>query len=656
MRGLGIPRKRGGRRFSQLTGIRRGRKDFQNKPLSSSPSQPFCCLLTAGATSVAAEGNISLPTSARKARWLLLQSTPWRRNPVSPSITVAMSKKPFSCLAENGQCSKTEVENGHPNVSPPSLGTTTAEEMVQQMKELITENNELKAMRQRNQAMKDRFEELSTWREKLKEDREFYETKFKTARQCLATKCVENEALKKQLQTLEEREVELTNACTVSKKEMMQEVELLKTQVMKLQAEKADLVAIISELQLKLNSTIAEDSFVEIRMHEGEINGSVKEIQDLNGKRVDDTATYMRSRSVDEANKKKETEELTVSQLLHSLRSETQKREALEKELQEQKDRLLSENKTEEKGTQTEHEEEEEKERGENVCDEVETLNLQVSALFRELQETHAKLKEAEMIQKKLQEKCQILERQHGASAGDMDEKQQLLYTIKKLELQVESMQSEIKLEQAKTNDEKQKFNTLQDAYNKLVSELTNAMQTVEELKEKEAEVVDKATAEELAHRLDLAEKALAAKQFQIDEMKQTIAKQEEELETMAILRAQMEVYCSDFHAEREAREKIHEEKEQLATQLAYLLAEKQDREDLGRNTLAEMQTRHRTRLPSDQDKSHFSQGVKFLSVGTEDWDWQQQQRNIPVHSCPKCGMIVPDMDTLQIHVMDCII
>lgn len=48
---------------------------------------------------------------------------------------------------------------------------------------------------------------------------------------------------------------------------MAQEVEQLKTQVTKLHAEKADLVAIISELQLKLNSTTGEDSFVEIRMH-----------------------------------------------------------------------------------------------------------------------------------------------------------------------------------------------------------------------------------------------------------------------------------------------------------------------------------------------------------------------------------------------------
>uniref|UniRef100_A0A8D0C0P7 Optineurin n=1 Tax=Salvator merianae TaxID=96440 RepID=A0A8D0C0P7_SALMN len=564
-----------------------------------------------------------------------------------------MSKNTFNCSVENGQCSTSEMENGHPNASPSTAGTTTVVEMVQQMKELITENNELKeAMRQHNQAMKDRFEELSTWKEKLKEEKEFYENKFKEARQCLATKSDENEMLKRQLQALEGGGEGLTNGSTVSKKVMAQELDQLKVQVMKLQAEKADLVAIISELQLKLNITTTEDSFVEIRMHEGEISGALKEIPDRYGKRTGDTATFLRSRSVDESKKGLETEELTVSQLLHSLRNETQRRGALEKELQEHKDRLLRLKKdTDERSTQTDSTDEETKEKEETVGSEVETLNLQVSVLFKELQETHAKLNEAEMIQKKLQEKCQILERQQSANPGDLDEKQQLLYTIKKLELQVESMQSEIKLEQAKTNDEKEKCNKLQDAYSKLLPELTSAMQTTEELKNKEANRVDKAMAEELAHKLDLAEKALAGKQFQIDEMKQTIAKQEEELETVAVLRAQMEVYCSDFHAERAAREKIHEEKEQLAVQLAYLLSQKQDHENLDMSSLAEMQTRHRTRLPSDKSNlPHFS------DRGTEDQAWQQQQRNIPIHSCPKCGMILPDIDTLQIHVMDCII
>ncbi|KAG8142570.1 hypothetical protein E2320_005789 [Naja naja] len=464
-----------------------------------------------------------------------------------------------------------------PQPGAPTLCTSSVEEMVQQMKELITENNELKeAMRQRNQAMKDRFEELSAWKEKLKDEREFYESKFKEARQCLATKCLENESLHQKLQSLEGKEENSATESPVSRKEMSQEVEQLKAQVAKLQAEKADLLAIISELQLKLNAAAAEDSFVEIRMHEGEAVGLLKEHQDVDMKRINgNTALYARNKSVDETRKCLEKEELTVSQLLHSLRTETQKREALENKMQELKDKcqqsvffqlyltpLLD---------------------SFNLCafavivgSEVEVLNLQVSALFRELQETHSKLKEAEVIQKKLQEKCQVLEREHPASVGDLEEKQQLLYAVKKLELQVESMQA--------------KFNSLQDAYGKLVKELSEALQTVEELKGK-----------------------------------------------------QMEVYCSDFHAERAAREKIHEEKEQLATQLAYFLADNQERGDLGRCSLAEMQTRHGTRLPSTQE-------------GAEEQNQPQPPRDIPIHSCPKCSIILPDIDTLQIHVMDCII
>ncbi|XP_065262436.1 optineurin [Emys orbicularis] len=561
-----------------------------------------------------------------------------------------MSSKPLRRPAENGECHKSETGNGPHNLASPTLGTYTPEEMVQQMKELITENNELKeAMKIHNQAMKDRYEELSVWREKQKEEREFYESKFKEAKHYLQVKCLENEELQKQLQSLKEKE----ENCTVPREEMTQETKQLKTQLLRLQAEKADLLAIVSELQLKLNVPSTEDSFVEIRMSEGESNAALKENQDVvNNQRTNNAAAYM-SRSVDEP-KNLESEELTVSQLLCCLRNETQMRETLEKELQEHKERLSKLEKEVadylESGTQTEWAEEED-ESAKTVGSEIEILNLQVSSLFKELQEAHAKLKEAELIQKRLQEKCQILERKNSATSADLDDRQQHLYTIKKLELQVESMQSELKLEQAKTKEEKAKFSDLQHTYSKLLPELSDAMKTIEELKNNELARVDKAVVEDLNKKLALAERALATKQLQMDEMKQTIAKQEEDLETMAVLRAQMEVYCSDFHAEREAREKIHEEKEQLAVQLTYLLQEKHTLENLGRNSLVEMQNRHGARESVDQDHSPH-----LVQRGTDPQDWRQQQRNIPVHSCPKCGEILPDMDTLQIHVMDCII
>ncbi|NXE05102.1 OPTN protein, partial [Lophotis ruficrista] len=514
-----------------------------------------------------------------------------------------------------------------------ALGTYTPEEMVQQMKELITENNELKeAMKLHNQAMKDRYEELSIWREKQKEEREFYELKFKEAKQCLLDKCMENEKLQQQLQSLKEREGADMEGCTASEKEMRQ----LKSQVQRLQAEKADLLGIISELQVKLNIS-AEDSFVEIGMNVSEGNKKKKKKKKTCGQKL-------WSKTADES-KNLESEELTVSQLLSCLRNETQKREELEKELQDHKERYelfpfraaaIAKSVTDQRQAEI------------PVGSEVESLSLQVCALFKELQEAHEKLKEAELIQKKLQEKCQVLERKSSAAASELEEKQQLIYTIKKLELQVESMQAEVKLEQAKTHEEKARYSSLQDTYSKLLPELTKAMKTIDEMKLKELHRVDKAVVEQLNAKVELAEQALAAKQLQIDEMKQIIAKQEEDLETMAVLRAQMEVYCSDFHAERAAREKIHEEKEQLAVQLARLLKEQQNLEDLGRNSLAEMQSRHGARAP---DRTH---SPRLVQRGTGSQDWPEQ-RNISMYSCPKCEEILPDLDTLQIHVMDCI-
>ncbi|XP_009999567.1 PREDICTED: optineurin [Chaetura pelagica] len=555
-----------------------------------------------------------------------------------------MSSKLKNRTAENGEHPRSNMANGTDSLAAPTLSTYTPEEMVQQMKELITENNELKeAMKVHNQAMKDRYEELSIWREKQKEEREFYELKFKEAKQCLLAKCIENEQLQQQLQSLKGREGAEMEGCGALEKEAKQ----LKCQVQRLQAEKADLLAIISELQVKLNISSAEDSFVEIGMNE-EITRTAKEHQENSDEMTSNMSMYMRNKPADES-KNLESEELTVSQLLCSLRNETQKREKLEKELQDTKERLskLEKETTSclEGGTQTEQQEEE---TSEAVGSEVEALNLQVCALFKELQEAHEKLKEAELIQKKLQEKCQVLERKSSAAASELEENQQLIYSIRKLELQVESMQAEVKLEQAKTHEEKARYNSLQDAYSKLLPEVNEARKTIDEMKLKELNRVDKVVVEQLNAKVELAEQALAAKQLQIDEMKQIIAKQEEDLETMAVLRAQMEVYCSDFHAERAAREKIHEEKEQLAVQLAYLLKEQQNLEELSRNSLAEMQNRHGARA-SDREHS-----PRLVQRGTGGQDWPEQ-RNISMYSCPKCGEILPDLDTLQIHVMDCI-
>ncbi|XP_052583423.1 optineurin isoform X1 [Peromyscus californicus insignis] len=575
-----------------------------------------------------------------------------------------MSHQPLSCLTEKGDSPCETPGNGPPNMVHPSLDTFTPEELLQQMKELLVENHQLKeAMKLNNQAMKGRFEELSAWTEKQKEERQLFETQSKEAKERLMALSHENEKLKEELGKLRETSEKpfegSISGSRLPRADLEQEVEQLKTQVMRLQAEKADLLGIVSELQLKLSSSgSSEDSFVEIRMAEGEAEGAVKELKN-NSLRPTRTDAINMTKSIEDARTYVEFEELTVSQLLLCLREGNQKVERLEMALREAKERISDfEKKANDHSdieTQTEGHTEEENEEDkdpESVGSEVETLNVQVTSLFKELQEAHTKLSEAELMKKRLQEKCQALERKNSATPSELNEKQELVYSNKKLELQVESMRSEIKMEQAKTEDEKSRLATLQSTHNKLLQEHNNALKTIEDLTKKQAEKVDKTLLQELHEKLELAERALASKQLQMDEMKQTIAKQEEDLETMAVLRAQMEVYCSDFHAERAAREKIHEEKEQLALQLAILLKESNDFEDGGsRQSLMEMQSRHGART-SDSDQQAY-----LLQRGAEDMSWgQQQPRSIPIHSCPKCGEVLPDIDTLQIHVMDCII
>ncbi|XP_073912743.1 optineurin-like isoform X6 [Castor canadensis] len=530
-----------------------------------------------------------------------------------------MSHQPLSCLTEKGDSPSEAPGNGPPHLAHPSLDTFTPEELLQQMRDLLVENHQLKeAMKLNNQAMKGRFEELSAWTEKQKEERQLFEIQSKEAKERLTALTRENEKLKEELGKLKgklERSFADPNGDSrPPKAEAEQEAEQLKTQVARLQAEKADLLGIVSELQLKVNSRgSAEDSFVEIRM-EGEADGSIREIKNSPGPiKTDSTSINTISKFEKKARDHSETE--------------TQTEQRTEKEGEE------------EKVTET-------------VGSEVEALNLQVTSLFKELQEAHMKLSEAELMKKRLQEKCQALERKNSATPSELNEKQELVYNTKKLELQVESMHSEIKMEQAKTEEEKSKLAILQSTHNKLLQEYHSALKMIEEIRKIESEKVDKVVLQELNEKLELAERALASKQLQMDEMKQLIAKQEEDLETMAVLRAQMEVYCSDFHAEREAREKIHEEKEQLALQLAILLKENNAFEDGdSRQSLMEMQSRHGARTVDPEQQAYLVQR------GGEDRNWQQQQEeSIPLHSCPKCGEVLPDIDTLQIHVMDCII
>uniref|UniRef100_A0A3Q3QK40 Optineurin n=1 Tax=Monopterus albus TaxID=43700 RepID=A0A3Q3QK40_MONAL len=472
------------------------------------------------------------------------------------------------------------------NVSRSPGQSATLEETLQQMNILIQENRDLKeALHQTNLMMKERFEGLSVWREKQREERDFLERRLEEARGHMEALTLQNQVLSKKLE-----EVGMAGGCHFQAKSSTQSAELdvLRAQVARLQAEKNDLVAMNSELQLKADQDSRDNSFIEI------IKVSVRT------SRVD-------------------SEEVTVSQLLQSLRNETHQAERLQTEV------CISSTAT--------------------AASEVENLKSQMMTLFKELQHAQSRLDEAEGMKKNLQDRCREVEQDVASLKAQLVEKPAVQSENDRLKLQLDSMQSQI--EQKTAGEERNNLAQLKDAYTKLFEDYNELK---EERKKRESQLVQKEVVDELQDRLTAAEKALAAKQSQIDDMKQEIFQKEKELETISVFKAQAEVYSSDFYAEREAREKLHEEKERLATQLEYVKKQhiqlQEEMDSLGRRSLNEMQRRH-VSLGGNPSGTRAS----LVGRGT---DWQHQG-NLPEHACPKCNEILPDLDSLQIHIMDCI-
>lgn len=507
----------------------------------------------------------------------------------------------------------------------------TLEETLQQMNILIQENRDLKeALRQTNLTMKERFEGLSAWREKQKEERDFLESRLEEARGRMEALSLQNQELSRRLED--------TGKIGGAVGGMQNaELEALRAQVARLQAEKNDLVALNSELQLRAEHDSQDDSFIEIiKVSDGGIDGVNEALGAERSRRQDASMTASRM----------DNEEVTVSQLLQSLRNEAEKSERLQGELQACTARIrkLEEKKSSvEEFTQTpEPETKEDSAKKDKAASEVENLKAQMMTLYKELQQAQSKLDEAEGMKKNLQDRCREVEQDVATLKAQLVEKQAVQTENDRLKLQLNSMQAQSLMEQRKTAEEKNNLAQLKDAYTKLFEDYTELK---DEKQRKESHL-----AEELQQRLTAAEEALAIKQKKIDEMKQDMFQKEKELETISVFQAQAEIYSSDFHAERAAREKLHEEKERLAAQLEYVKKQNTQLQDemdsMGRRSLNEMQRRHLS-----QGGNPHGGGPSLVGRGT---DWQHQG-NIPEHACPKCNEILPDLDSLQIHIMDCI-
>ncbi|CAB1345859.1 unnamed protein product, partial [Coregonus sp. 'balchen'] len=338
------------------------------------------------------------------------------------------------------------------------------------------------ALKQTNMSMKERFEGLSVWREKQREEKEFLEGRLDEARGRMEALSLHNQELSRKVEE-QEGGGGAEGKGQDGTANHNAELEALRAQLVRLQAEKSDLVAMNSELQLKTGQGSEDDSFIEIRIAREDTG------KDLYHNEKDSRYDMSASRQ--------ESEELTVSQLLQSLRKETQRVERLQIELEAARSRITE---LEEKETNTESSTQT------SLLPEVVSPALATTACGTE------------------PEPEEEPQQNSGKEKSEND----------RLKLQVDSMKAQGQLEQRKAGEERTNLTQLKDAYTKLFEDYNELKQ---ESKNREPLVTKEVG--DLQTRLGAAEKALAAKQQQIDVMKQEIYQKEKELETISVFQAQ---------------------------------------------------------------------------------------------------------------------
>ncbi|XP_071229389.1 NF-kappa-B essential modulator-like [Salvelinus alpinus] len=277
-----------------------------------------------------------------------------------------------------------------------------------------------------------------------------------------------------------------------------------------------------------------------------------------------------------------------------------------------------------------------------------EALKAQVTSLLGELRERQSCLDQSQQDRNILDDKLSSTREALAVSEREMEQqRKQHSVTVDKLLLQTHNLETALKTDRMVITEERRKLAQLQHAYTCLFKDYDSKLKT---------------EGGDMVVRLEEAERALALKQDLIDKLKEEVEQQRGSLETVPVLTAQAEIYKADFLAEREAREKLNQRKEELQDQLNTSLAEMErlKQEGTSRARMEKMQQRHlevfRPPRPhiTPQPGSAFNSSSRSVGLSAEGVAGGGAEE-LPDYRCPKCQYQAPDMDTLQIHVMDCI-
>ncbi|XP_074499294.1 NF-kappa-B essential modulator isoform X3 [Sebastes fasciatus] len=541
---------------------------------------------------------------------------------------------------------------------------------------LLGDNQQLReALRQSNLALRQRCEEMEGWQQRTREEREFLSCRFQEARALVERLAQENHSLQSLVngpasnlssnnccnssqteelqgrqarnrpldgpQTLDQREkkrVEETNQHTQTTPPRSLPLEGANEFLQLLKSHKDKLEEGMRELRRKNEEMERERD--EAEKERGRMRRCIDQLQAKLAQASSVTEEVVQHRS--------EAQHSSDSSSLAKLTEQLQATQGRYRDLEEKLDYLQ---KTSAQRDRTEALLKQKDKDCAQLGKDCEALKAQVTSLLGELNERQSCLDKSEHERKMLEEKlCSKMKALQVAERELEQQRKQHHVAMDKLLLQTQSLEQALKTERHVVTEEKKKLTQLQHAYTCLFRDYDSKL---------------KNEGGDLCSRLEEAERALALKQDLIDKLKEEVEQQKGSLETVPVLTAQAEIYKADFLAEREAREKLNQKKEELQDQLTQALTEidRLKQEAASRARMEQMKLRHLedfpTRAPHPPPQafntvppapSFRNQGL--VLVGDQGAGGAEE---LPDLCCPKCQYQAPDMDTLQIHVMDCI-
>ncbi|XP_071960368.1 uncharacterized protein [Antedon mediterranea] len=284
-------------------------------------------------------------------------------------------------------------------------------------------------------------------------------------------------------------------------------------------------------------------------------------------------------------------------------------------------------------------------------------LRGQVMHLMRELSEMNAQVANANKQVEKKNERIKSLEMKNSVLDSEhYNQSMQDTAIIDRLNNEVKRLNNEVK------RLEKDLYLVI-DERNNLLSKCQEFQELYQDVKQN---AVDEQALNDITIRLVQSQEAHERKDTHIKELQGMKNQLEDKCSALA---AQAEVYKADFEAERQARETAHSERENLLEVIKMKEREMEqlteDQSPANMQALEDLQRKYGGVQTAHGYPQHTIAPASGQTYGRQEdyyphpvggnYHMGTAQPLAQEFKCPVCQNLFPDIDTLQIHVIDCI-